>query len=456
MKSRLSILRGALAALALVATIAWTGRADAQNIAGVLVDAEGVLKQNLVPGGAELNQKLAAAAKASLNKDVAKASQLRMVSLNRLEKAIEEKIAAGQPVNDEMKYLAGLKHIKYVFFYPESGDIVVAGPAEGWFTDNAGRVLSTESQEPTLHLEDLVTALRAFPAGKKGNTMIGCSIDPTQEGLNRMQQFLAKTGRNLTDPNVTRFIVKGLKDSLGMQTITVMGVPGSTHFAQVLVEADYRMKLIGIGLEEPAVKIPAYTDLVNPAQMAANALQRWYFLPDYDSVKVSEDNNAFELSGRGVKLLGEEEMVAQGGQRAVGGSINKASKQFTDTFTAKYPELAAKSPVYAELRNMIDLSIVAAFVQQQDFYGKADWKMSTLGDEKLFEVETYNIPAKVESAVNAIFKRNMLMTPIGGGVEIRAKQALATSNVKPDTDGSLAKARDGVKLNLGKGQWWWD
>jgi hypothetical protein len=58
--------------------------------------------------------------------------------------------------------------------------------------------------------------------------------------------------------------------------------------------------------------------------------------------------------------------------------------------------------------------------------------------------------------VNAIYKRNMLMTPIGGGVEIRAKNALAKSNVKHDEDGSLAKAKAGVKLNLAKGQWWWD
>ena len=47
-------------------------------------------------------------------------------------------MAAGQPVSDEMKYLAGLLRIHYVFFYPETGDIVLAGPAEGFAEDPVG------------------------------------------------------------------------------------------------------------------------------------------------------------------------------------------------------------------------------------------------------------------------------------------------------------------------------
>ncbi len=42
-----------------------------------------------------------------------------------------------------MRHLAGLTRLKYVFCYPESGDIVIAGPAEAWaeaqpFPDPAG------------------------------------------------------------------------------------------------------------------------------------------------------------------------------------------------------------------------------------------------------------------------------------------------------------------------------
>ena len=45
------------------------------------------------------------------------------------------------------------------------------------------------------------------------------------------------------------FIVTNLQNSLGQQRITVNGVSPKSHFAQVMVEADYRMKLIGTGLK---------------------------------------------------------------------------------------------------------------------------------------------------------------------------------------------------------------
>lgn len=46
-----------------------------------------------------------------------------------------------------------------------------------------------------------------------------------------------------------QFIAAGLKENLGLQVVSIDGISPQTHFAQVLVEADYRMKLIGIGLE---------------------------------------------------------------------------------------------------------------------------------------------------------------------------------------------------------------
>ena len=61
---------------------------------------------------------------------------------------------------------------------------------------------------------------------------------------------------------------------LGMEKITIKGVPTTTHFAQVLVEADYRMKLIGIGVERPPLKqFTNWIDRVHPSAVAKNALQ---------------------------------------------------------------------------------------------------------------------------------------------------------------------------------------
>ncbi len=441
--------------LLLGAGLALPTQANAQsNAAGVIVDAQGVLQKHIFtdPGG-QLARQRATAAKAALGPQLAAYSKLRKVSLNRLEKAIVDHQGA---VTDTMRYLAGLLRVRYVFFYPDSNDIVLAGPAEGWITDAAGRVVGLSSGRPVVQLQDLVVALRAFPPGKPGPRVIGCSIDPTPEGLAAMQQFLRAAGGRAT-PADTEFIVNGLRSSLGLQTVTVNGVSPKTNVARILVEADYRMKLIGIGLETPPVHLVSFVERANPAQVSKNALFRWYFVPDYQCVRVSDDSLAMELVGDGVKLVGEDELVgAGGGRQASVGKGNRASQAFVLSFTRKYAELAERSPVYAELRNVIDLSVVAAYIQQQDYYGKAQWTMPVLGSEASFAVEVQNAPQQVESAVAAVWKGSRLTTPIGGGVHIEAGLALAKHNRLPDENGKVSKLREATKLRLAEGQWWWD
>ena len=56
-----------------------------------------------------------------------------------------------------MRHLAGLSQISYVFVYPENGEVVIAGPAEGWRYNEYGMPVGVESGRPTLQLDDLVT-----------------------------------------------------------------------------------------------------------------------------------------------------------------------------------------------------------------------------------------------------------------------------------------------------------
>src|SRR5690606_12143345 len=122
----------------------------------------------------------------------------------------------------------------------------------------------------------------------------------------------------------------------------VGGIPANTHFAQVLLECDYRMKLIGIGVEKPPVKMVSYVDRATPGSGSRNALQRWYFVPDYNCVRLAADNLGLELVGDVVKLVGENEVVSKEGTRSVSGRGNRASELFTSTFTKKYAELASR------------------------------------------------------------------------------------------------------------------
>ncbi|MCP4891506.1 MAG: DUF1598 domain-containing protein, partial [Planctomycetaceae bacterium] len=416
------------------------------------VDATGVLRVRQFDP--RLAQQRLAAARANDDANVMQPSELRKISLNRLEAAIAEAQQAGQPLPDEMKALAGLTAVKHVFYYPETKDIVIAGPAEGFFADPTERLIGMESGQPVVLLEDLVTALRAYAPGQQPTPVISVSIDPTQEGLKQMNQFLASV-RGRLQPSDARRLANGLKQNLGLQTVTFRGIPNTSHFARVLVEADYRMKLVGIGLEKLPVRMMSYVERANPNTIAANAMERWYFQPNYDGIAVSEDGMAMKIKERGVQLVGANERVANG-RRTASGRVNKASQAFCQDFTKQFPEIAEKVRIYAELRQLIDVAIAAAYIQDQDFYGQAEWNMPLLMDESKFSIETYNAPDQVETAVNAIWRGNNLMTPLGGGVQMKPRTAFNKDHLVVDQGENNQAKQSAGPSNLADGQWWWD
>lgn len=443
-----------------VAAMLTTGTTHAQVTgtapAGVEIDAAGILRMRSFPDPTgRLTRQRLAEMRAALNADLARPSKLRKISLTRLERTIAARQTQGAGITEEMRYLAGLTRIEYVFLFPETGDVVIAGPAEGYGLDLSGRPIGLTTGQSLIELQDLVAALRAFPPRGEATPMIGCSIDPTQDGLQRMQQYLVAISGRIT-PNDDKRIAQGLQQSLGAQRVTVEGVSPQTHFAQVLVEADYRMKLIGIGLEAPPVKMNTYIKKARPQDVSRNAMQRWYFVPDYEAIRVSTDENVMELTGAGVKLVGQKEMVDGGGARSRAKHIDRASTAFTTSFTEKFDEIARRSPVFGQLRNLVDLAITAAFIQDKDYYDKAGWSMSVFQDEAQFPIEVFHPPLQVESAVNVVWKGHTLMTPIGGGVSIQPSQALTSENITRDEDGDLEEERAALKIELDAGQWWWD
>ena len=437
------------------------GDGDPQ-VGGVVISPEGLLARRALPNNArQLNAQRFNAAKATLNENLQQISQLRKVSINRLEAEVAKLIEAGKPVPADVRYLAGLTKITHVFFYPETKDIVIAGPAEGFFFNAENFVVGMNSGRATLKLEDLVVALRAFAPDSNQPSLITCSIDPTQEGLVRFKGVVGQWQRRLNAGQrihgIENQIVQSYKDALGLQTVSVNGISPKTDFARVLVEADYRMKLIGLELEQPAVRgITSFVAKAKPTG-SGNALQRWFFQPDYDCVTINDDDTAMEIAGEGVKLVGEDETVGANGQRKGTGKSSGASRAFTSSFTKTYAKLAEQTPIWAELRNVIDMSIAAAFIQKTDLYSKADWSLGVLGDETLFSVEKYSAATQVAPIANAYWKNNKFMSPIAGGVAIQAKIALNSDRVTVDNDGKLNEVRDRVDLSgLKGGQWWWD
>ena len=56
-----------------------------------------------------------------------------------------------------------------------------------------------------------------------------------------------------------------------------------------------------------------------------------------------------------------------------------------------------------------------------------------------------------------MWRGNTLMTPIGGGVQMRPTEAIDPTNILEDKDAKVQEARTAVDLSkLGADQWWWD
>jgi hypothetical protein len=422
-------------------------------MAGVEIDAEGVLRVRSVDPRIAFQLRMATLQSTDPKTQVA--SSMRKVSLNRLERVVSDALARNERLDEEMLGLAGLTRIEYVFLLPDSNDIVVAGPAEKILVTPDQRWVGLKSGKSVLQLRDLVVALRAYGPGQSNVNIIGCSIDPTKEGLKRMQRFHSQFEGQAASVNV-QMLTNGMRQALGYQTVSIKGVPSDTHFAQVLVEADYRMKLIGIGLEDPVIPMKSWIER-SRGGASTGAMQRWFFEADYSQVATNEEGTALRLQGQGVKLTGEKEFVSKTGDRSrSGNSGDPASRGFTQEFTQKFEKLGEVTPVFGELRNLFDMAIAAAFIQDRDLYSKAGWELGVFGDENKFRVLGNPTITQVESAVNAVWKDGQLVTPIGGGVHIAARKLVSGEKVDIDKQIDEKSQSMGAPSDLTDGQWWWD
>lgn len=425
---------------------------------GVAVDAAGELtvKSFIDPTG-QLHAQRVAAARARLPADIAAPSELRKVSLAGVERALAEYLEAGKPVDESLLYLAGLQRARYVFLYPESNDVVIAGPAEGWVADPSGRVVGLSSGRPVLRLDDLAVALRVYAPAAGKRPFLGCTIDPPEEGLARLRQF-QKTIPHVVAASqraeVAAVCARGTRTALGMAEVRLFGVSPATHFARVLLEADYRMKCMAVGLEPPPVKMTTF--LGSLRSPPANTLQRWWLTPDYECVRLSDDGLAMEIAGQGVQLQTEDRAIAADGQLTrTGGAPHPAAAAFAKSFTDRYTAIAAVSPVYAELRNLIDLAIAAAWLRQRDAAALTGWSAEVLRDEGRFATETLTTPKKVACVANAVWTGNRLLVPAGGGVSISPDEALQQIHLLP-VDSNIGQKHKTIADGRPADHWWWD
>lgn len=423
------------------------GLVRAPAVGGVYIDAEGVVSAPPTEG----TEALRAAWQAGLQQtpaDLKPLADLRFVSLRRLNDRLAESMANGEPLADELRYVAGLLRVKHVLVYPPAdgkpGDIVLAGPAEGWRVDALGNTVGETTGRPVLMLDDLVVALRA---GESSNGAgISCSIDPTTEGLARAQQV---EGR-LRAEDGPQTAARKLEQALGRQKISIGGVPASSHFARTLVAADFRMKRLAMGFEPaPIGGLPSYLETVNARRASSNLLPRWWLAADYEPLARDAEGLAWEVRGRGVKCLAEEDFVDAAGKITRGdskGASNAAA--WADKLTERFDELADHDSAFGQVRNAFDLSVVAALLELQDLWNVAGLKATALMSD--YEPEEYSVPRHVATQATFLKRGSRWVITASGGVQVFPWQVAD----RDEEQASLAQLRTEQAQPAGQ-RWWW-
>jgi hypothetical protein len=438
---------GLLLVCAVLCPQAAFGQIQQSAVGGVLIDTDGVLRNVSTTQQAQLNAKRLEALQ-PVDADLGAWTEMRKISLRRLEQALARHTADGEALSDEIRFLAGLQRVRYVFVDPQQHDVVLAGPAEGWKADPQGNIVGLTSGLPVLQLDDLLIALRTAEASRQGG--LRCSIDPTSEGLNQLRSFLKQQG-NRIGPNPAATIA-GIEKSLGPQSITLSGLPGDSRFARVMVAADYRMKRLAMNLDpSPLRGMKSYLQMSGGRQ-SANMMPRWWMAPNYGPLNKSLDGLAWELTGPGVKALCEDDLVTEEGGRQHTNTARASVQAWATRFTESYPALSREVPIFGDLRNCMDLAVIGALISKENLTTKADLQLPIMMDTKRLAHQPMNVPNQVASQASVVKKGRNWVISASGGVEINAWAVVQETENVP----ALDETRSEAISDPAETGWWWN
>ncbi len=420
-------------------------------INGVYADAQGTLRFADSPNS-PANLLRTPQSSARETADVRRPSQLRFVSLPRLERAIQQHQREQTPLPAEMLTLAGLQRVEYVIINPETKDLILAGPAGDWQLGPEQSLVSVETGRAVLRLDDLLALWRR----SGGNSPFGCSIVPRQQALAATQEYLQRTGAEPLEPGGRKKWLSDLRDTLGSQDVKFFGLTPNSHAALVLLVADYHMKLIGMGLAD---SVPGVTNYLDTVQLDADgsapsmSVLRWWFAMNHGPVQTDATRKLFRLPGDGVKVLSENELLAARGERVHTNQSEELNQRFANSFTVEFTQISSKYPLYGELENLFDLALVLAIIEREQLLERAGWQPALLKDSAGLPLPALRIPGEVQTVVNhRMINRRQIIAGISGGVWVDSRRTLNLESADTGPLQSVSLRKQPAPADL----WWWD
>ncbi len=310
------------------------GRGFGQSsVGGVKIDTDGVVSN---PQVGELKELQSAWQKGlqQVPADLEKWTDLRFVSLKQLESEIATARAANKPLSDSVRFLAGLQRIRIRARLSRS--------ARHRPRRSRRRLEGRYARQRCRRDQRPASAHARRPDGRAPRRRIGQrAAASVARSIRRRKACSACSNLANFPPAAARSSRrKQMEQAVGPQTITVTGIPATSHFARVIVAADFRMKRLAMNFEPaPVDGMPSFLTMLR-GRNANNLMPRWWLAPNYEPLRRDADGLAWELRGQGVRCLTEQDFLDDAGQKQHSGKADPTAQKWADTFTQKFDELA--------------------------------------------------------------------------------------------------------------------
>jgi hypothetical protein len=182
---------------------------------------------------------------------------------------------------------------------------------------------------------------------------------------------------------------------------------------------------------------------------------RWWMVPDYGDVHRDAAGMSWELPDATVKTLTEETFFGSDGKaESRTGKTSSTAQMWADKMTSKYAELSSKEPIFAQLRNCMQLALAATLVVHGDLPAKAGHSFNVLFSKDQLPAEEHLAPRKIDTQVSFVKRGTSWVLSASGGVQIEPAQAIR----KAQTSTSIAGNAGQFKYPAGStdSSWWWD
>ncbi len=174
---------------------------------------------------------------------------------------------------------------------------------------------------------------------------------------------------------------------------------------------------------------------------------------NYEPLAKDPEGLAWELRGQGVKCMAEEDYISASGQAHGTGKANPTARKWADLMTAKFNDLSDHLAIFRELRNCMDLAVVASLIERENMADKADLRLTLLMDANQLPVTVYNAPKQVDSKASFVKRSHDYLISASGGVQFQPWAII--QNSKDDAKPSAARS-EAITAAKRSTSWWWD